>query len=218
MLQFQSPYARPATARRAIVIAASCCGLSATALAAELEFAALHAPVRVIAQPPTADEVVAKVRAALGIELLSGTKAVKLLAKGSYLGAPPEATLVLDATGRFARSVKGPIDMAWTFDAKDVWTRDLGGEVYRAIAGDWRDAIFNAYALSGFFFSPSAHRKYALAPSADAEPPTLLISSDSTPEPIRVEVDPSTWLPRAYRVVEGGSPRDIQITEWREQS
>lgn len=205
---------RPLFARSAVVIAA----LAAFTTCAVAPCTAIAVPVRAQAEPPSADEVVAKVRAALGIQQLSGAKGVKLFAKGSYLGSPTETTLAVDAAGRFARSVQGPIDMVWSFDAKDLWTRDLGGEVYRVLAGDRRDAIFNAYALSGFFFSPAAKRSYTLAPGADSESTSLLISGESTPEPIRVEIDPSTWLPRAYRVVEGGNPRAIEIAEWREQT
>ncbi|MCC6970777.1 MAG: aspartyl protease family protein [Phycisphaerales bacterium] len=177
---------------------------------------AIAVPVRAQAEPPSADEVVAKVRAALGIQQLSGAKAVKLLAKGAYLGSPTETTLAVDAAGRFARSVQGPIDMAWSFDAKDLWTRDLGGEVYRVLAGDRRDAIFNAYALSGYFFSPAANLAYSLAPAGEGEPPAIIILADS--RPIRVEIDPATSLPRGYRADEGGHARTIEIAEWREQA
>ena len=100
---------RPLFARSAVVIAA----LAAFTMCAVAPCTAIAVPVRAQAEPPSADDVVAKVRAALGIQQLSGAKGVKLFAKGSYLGSPTETTLAVDAAGRFARSVQGPIDMVW---------------------------------------------------------------------------------------------------------
>lgn len=209
---------RPILARSGAMLAAlavlTACAVAPCSASARVAIRARAEPPN--AKLPSADEIVAKVRAALGIQQLSGAKGVKLFAKGSYLGSPTETALAVDAAGRFARSVQGPIDMAWSFDAKDLWTRDLGGEVYRVVAGDRRDAIFNAYALSGFFFSPAANLAYSLAPAGEGEPPAIIILADS--RPIRVEIDPATWLPRAYRADEGGQPRTIEIAEWREQA
>lgn len=169
--------------------------------------------------PSDAAEVIAKVRAALGIGSLSGQRCLDLTASGTLLGAPSESRLMVDASGRFARQAKGSIEIGAVFDGTNVWTRDLGGEVYRAVAGDRRDAMLNAYGLSGWFFSPACTREITLDESNNAADATvLLIATDPGRAPIRVTVDPATWLPRSWSVEESGNVRSIQIEEWRDQS
>lgn len=206
-------HTRPA-AGQVLAIAVACCHSPALSLAAPS-----ITPAHASAQPSSADEIVAKVRAALGINALSAERCLKLSASGTLLDAPAESTLIVDASGRFARAVRGQIELGSAFDGHDVWTRDLGGEVSRAIGGDRRDAMFNAYALSAWFFSPACNATIKLDDSAKpADGPSLLIQADPGRAPIRVSIDPQTWLPRSWKAEESGSVRTIEITEWREQS
>lgn len=210
------PNPRPFLACSAVVIAALAAG-TAGPLAQSPASASVAA--RACAEPPSADLIVAKIRTALGTAALSGERCLKLSASGSLLGAPAESSLVLDASGRFARQVRGPIELGSAFDGHDVWTRDLGGEVSRAIGGDRRDAMFNAYSLSAWFFSPACKSTITLDESAKpADAPVLLISTEPSRAPIKVSIDPGTWLPRSWKSEESGSARSIEITEWREQS
>jgi hypothetical protein len=169
--------------------------------------------------PSDAAEVIAKVRAALGIGSLSGQRCLDLTASGTLLGAPSESRLLVDASGRFARQAIGSIELGAVFDGTNVWTRDLGGEVYRAVAGDRRDAMLNAYCLSGWFFSPACTREITLdQPGQPTDAPVLLIATDPGRALIRVTVEPATWLPRSWSVEESGNVRSIEIAEWRDQS
>ncbi|MCC6230591.1 MAG: aspartyl protease family protein [Phycisphaerales bacterium] len=215
---FISLHPRTDVARPAAVLAVLA-AWTACAILPSTPGIAAPAPIRAISQPPTADEIVAKVRAALGISALAGERCLKLSASGSLLGAPAESSLILDASGRFARHVRGPIEIGSAFDGKEVWTRDLGGEISRANGGDRRDAMFNAYTLSAWYFSPASKATITLDDSANpADMPSLVITTDHTRPPIKVSIDPATWLPRSWKAEESGSTRSIDITEWREQS
>lgn len=206
-----SAHTRLGSAGSFLAVVLSCSGVPALATT-DQDATLAHAPAS-----STADEIVDKVRAALGIAALSGERCLRLAASGTLLNAPAESSLILDASGRFARHVRGPIELGSAFDGKDMWTRDLGGEVYRAVAGDRRDAMFNAYALSGWALSPACNASITLDESAK-DAPTLLVSLDGARAPLRVALDPATWLPRVWRSEESGNGRSIEITEWREQS
>lgn len=201
-------------ASRVITLVAVC-----SAAVGTLACAAPPTAVQATSQPASAEEIVAKVRGALGIGALSGERCLKLSASGTILGAPAESSLAVDASGRFARMVKGAIEIGATFDGTDVWTRDIGGEVYRAVTGDKRDAMLNAYSLSGWFLSPTNGFAISLDESAKSpDAPTLLVAANPGRAPIKVSIDTATWLPRVWRVEESGQVRTIEITEWREQS
>lgn len=208
-------HARSAHLGRILAIATACCGSPSLALAYP-SIAPAHSPARAPA-PASAAEIVANVRVALGIAALTGERCLSLTASGTLLNSPAESSLLLGASGQFARRVSGPVELGSAFDGKDVWIRDLGGEVYRAVAGDRRDAMLNAYALSGWIFSPACKATITLDDSAK-DAPVLLVSMESARTPLRVTIDPATWLPRSWKTEESGNARTIEITEWREQS
>jgi len=118
------------------------------------------------AQAPTADEVVAAARAALGWNAL-GQGALRVTGSGRSLGTDVTRTLVFDARGRFLDTLDGPLAQSSGSDGTTVWGRDWSGTSRVLVLGDAAGVVVEHALLTGAWSLPGAPFTFHVDEAAD---------------------------------------------------
>src|SRR5262245_6505718 len=74
--------------------------------------------------PPEVDEILSKIRAAIGYERLEHVPAVRVTGKTDKYGVVDEYEHVFDRQGRFRESTRGDLSETVGFDGSTCWTSD----------------------------------------------------------------------------------------------
>lgn len=155
-----------------------------TVLAAAM--AVMAAAGSVLAQQDV-EAMVARARAASGIEHLGEHKGVRLTGQSVIAGLPMSFELIFDAKGRFAERFEGPIVIANGYDGVNAWSVDIGGEERVLDLQDRARIISNAGVVAGWWLHPASRSTFREGPDADT-----LIWSNKQGASATVHVDPET--------------------------
>ncbi len=150
----------------------------------------------------SAATLVKKVRHATGIsEFERQSLCVKAEGESQSLGLKGRHTLIIDSTGRFIRTNESDIPTATLFDGEKVRSRDIAGEVTDQILGDRLEALFEARAMTGMWFSREFSAQFQRDLKADTEKSyALSLEVDDGRATVRVLIDRATFLPRRWKL------------------
>src|SRR4051812_5822402 len=108
--------------------------------------------VRAQSAPETAQDVVKRVAAALGVERFPldhpGTKAT---GKAIWYGIETDVEFILDGKGRFRLSYGGPVSEVRVFDGVEAWVNDWTGACHHLLLADRDLALMTAWVTSGYW-------------------------------------------------------------------
>lgn len=125
-------------------------------------------------EAPSAAEVVAAARAALGWDALPAGTAVRVEGPGRSLGTDVERTLVFDGRGRFRDTLVGPLGTEAGFDGTTLWGSDWSGTTRALALGDAASAAVEHALLTGTWCLPGA-------------PLTFTLGTPATPDTVRLD-------------------------------
>lgn len=152
-------------------------------------------------QAKDAAEIVRNVRAALGIDAFEkGERAVRLSGPLEFVGLKGTHTLIFDSAGRFRSTLDAKVSQDTVFDGKTVRSRDIGGEVTDQALGDRTEALFDAWAMTGLWFSKDRCAALVLDDKAgDEKTVVLTFTLDDGRASGSVTIDRKTWRPIRWR-------------------
>ena len=149
------------------------------------------------AQAPTAAELVADTRAALGWNALAAGGAVRVSGAGRSLGTDVTRSFVFDGRLRFLDTLDGPLPQAGGFDGTTVWGRDWTGTARALVLGDAAGVVIEHLLLTGGWSAPGAPFTFELANAASEEELVLAWTHRDGVLSRTITLDAATHLPKA---------------------
>ncbi len=151
---------------------------------------------------PTADEVKANVRRAVGFEAFRKLEhGLDLEGKAEFFGLPGTFAMRLHPDGRYARTIEASGTQAVGFDGTTRWGRNFADPAL--------DLHFDEADRDRFLFGVLCHRwlpvegGFAVAVderTSRADQLDLVLSHPDAGVAARLAVDPTTWLPKSLRI------------------
>lgn len=157
------------------------------------------------------DDILSRVRQATGVlEFTACKEAIRLAGTGSFLGSPAETHALIHPSGAFVFHQNGSLRMANSYDGRQTWRMDMGGEIYPLSLGEREQTLFGGFAMSHLWFDPRFQMLFSLAESAADEPVvTLAFTIEGQLLEGTVEISRTTWLPTRWSAAAG-----TEVTTW----
>lgn len=165
------------------------------------------------AQPAalTLDEVLARVRGAIGVEALASRAGpIYMSGTGEFTGMPCTIEQVLAPDGRAFRRVNAAITMESGYDGERHWVRDIGGEFRVLGLGNEVEAEITGAMLSGAWATGASPLTLALG-EGDGGSVVVAFTIAGTETSGRILIDPSTWLPTRWEFTSGASTQTLEL-------
>lgn len=154
----------------------------------------------------SADDVLPRVREAVGLDRLPKDRAVRLSGEATFLGAGARFEAEFDAAGRSIIRFDGPISLTEGFDGEHAWSIDIAGEHRRLELGERESTLFNAAVISGGWFSPDSGVAFTLDESrATADSILLNFNHEAGSARGAVEINRADWRPVKWTLETSGS-------------
>ena len=176
-------------------------------------FALAFAPV----QAPTAADVIAHVRKAVGYEKLEANpQGWQVTGSGRYFGESSKYDLLFSPSGEFVERVVGPLGTTHAFDGKTAWEADWTGAT-RTLALRDRELTQASMAFqTGLWLGPRSPFEASVVPDVDAGLVTLELKVKGGVHATRVEIDAKTWIPKREFYNGPAGECVTSLGDWRE--
>ncbi len=165
-----------------------------------------------LARGQDADEIVSRVRAAMGSEARAAEDgAVRIHGALYYQGTDARYELIFDESGRFLDHIEGPLSELRGYDGETLWERDWNDSPRVLEYGEREGALVQASLWTGRWTEPDLDLAFE---RVDGEPATLAFRSASGLTKGRIELDPATWLPRRATWNRAGAVHELTFEDW----
>jgi predicted aspartyl protease len=175
---------------------------------------AVMRPAAAGAQTATAadlDAVLDSARTALGAAAFAGEAAVELTGRSDVFGLDSAFSLLIDGSGRFVRRTDGPLGLSSGYDGSVAWEVNFARTPRILELGDFESALVSAWLMTGWWLAAEAPMDFEMAASDDESVQAITYRLRGGRAAGRIELDRSTWLPRAAEFDAEGTPQRVQF-------
>jgi hypothetical protein len=167
---------------------------------------------------PTAAEVVARARAALGWDAFAASgSALRVSGPARFLGTDARHVLLFDGAGRRLETFEGPLSQVSGSDGHTQWTRDFTDTPRVLALGDLAEAEIDAAFRTGAWTAAGAGLEFELvAPRASAELALSFAVTNGFAHGT-IHLDAASALPLEITFGSDDSPATLRFSDYRRE-
>lgn len=180
-------------------------------------FSTLLVPTLSRAEIPIAtDDVLAKVRAAIGYDALVRRPAIECLGGATRFGKDAKYRFVAEPSGRFYEEISGQLGDRGGFDGKTAWVNDWSRATRRVDLQDRELAVAPAWIRSGRWLASDGPFEITVNKKrTNGKEVVLDLKLKDGVFAARVNIDPATWLPQSAQATVSGERRTWTFSDYK---